>query len=56
MSRAGLAAGADGLMIEVHPDPSTAMSDGAQTLNFEEFDQLLESLKALMIPLERSIG
>ena len=56
MARAGLAAGADGLMVEVHPDPSTAMSDGAQTLDFEEFDRLLESLRALAEPLERNIG
>ena len=56
MARAGLAAGADGLMVEVHPDPSTAMSDGAQTLDFKEFDRLLESLRALAEPLERNIG
>ena len=56
MARAGLAAGADGLMVEVHPDPSTAMSDGAQTLDFEEFDRLLESLQTLADPLQRSIG
>ena len=56
MARAGLAAGADGLMVEVHPDPSTAMSDGAQTLDFQEFDRLLESLQALADPLQRSIG
>ncbi len=56
MSRAGLAAGADGLMIEVHPDPSTAMSDGAQTLDFDQFDRLLESLQTLAEPLQRNIG
>ena len=56
MALAGLAAGADGLMVEVHPDPSTAMSDGAQTLDFKEFDRLLESLRALAEPLERNIG
>ena len=56
MSRAGLAAGADGLMVEVHPDPSAAMSDGAQTLDFQEFDRLLESLRALAEPLKRNIG
>ena len=56
MARAGLAAGADGLMVEVHPDPSTAMSDGAQTLDFNEFDRLLESLRSLAEPLERNIG
>ena len=56
MALAGLAAGADGLMVEVHPDPSTAMSDGAQTLDFNEFDRLLESLRSLAEPLERNIG
>ena len=56
MSLAGLAAGADGLMVEVHPDPSTALSDGAQTLDFEEFDRLLDSLQSLANPLQRSIG
>ena len=56
MALAGLAAGADGLMVEVHPDPSTALSDGAQTLDFKEFDRLLESLRALAEPLERNIG
>ena len=56
MARAGLAAGADGLMVEVHPDPSTALSDGAQTLDFNEFDRLLESLRSLAEPLGRNIG
>ena len=56
MARAGMAAGADGLMVEVHPDPSTALSDGAQTLDFEDFDRLLESLRTLAEPLGRNIG
>ena len=47
MSLAGLAAGADGLMIEAHPDPEKAMSDGAQSLDFAGFDALLERLKTL---------
>jgi 3-deoxy-7-phosphoheptulonate synthase len=37
MARAAVAAGADGLMIEVHPDPERAMSDGAQSLYPEQF-------------------
>src|SRR5690242_21391773 len=45
MALASLAAGADGLMIEVHPDPDHAASDGAQTLSFEGFKKLLESLR-----------
>ncbi len=56
MALAGLAAGADGLMIEVHPDPGNAMSDGAQTLDFQEFDQLLNALKELAIPLGRTLA
>jgi 3-deoxy-7-phosphoheptulonate synthase len=41
---AAVAAGADGLMIEVHPDPETATSDGDQSLDFAEFDSLMEQL------------
>jgi len=41
---AAVAAGADGLMIEVHPDPETATSDGDQSLDFAEFDLLMERL------------
>jgi 3-deoxy-7-phosphoheptulonate synthase len=45
MSLAALAAGADGLLIEVHPEPDKAMSDGAQSLDFAGLDKLLERLK-----------
>src|SRR5262245_8294869 len=47
MALASLAAGADGLLIEVHPDPDHAMSDGAQSLTFAGFAKLLESLRRL---------
>ena len=47
MSLAGLAAGADGLMIEAHPDPEKAMSDGAQSLDFAGLDALLARLRTL---------
>lgn len=47
MSIASLAAGADGLMIEVHPNPSEALSDGPQSLNFDEFEGLMNSIKGL---------
>ncbi len=56
MALASLAAGADGLLIEVHPDPDHAMSDGAQSLTFAGFAQLLESLKKLAAPLGREIN
>jgi len=51
MAQAALAAGADGLLIEVHPDPDHAASDGAQSLDFERFDYLLARLKTLAEPL-----
>lgn len=56
MALAGLAAGADGLLIEVHPDPDHAMSDGAQSLTFAAFAKLLESLKKLAGVLERKVN
>ena len=47
MALAGMAAGADGLMVEVHPDPDKALSDSAQTIGFPALDSLLEKLKAM---------
>lgn len=44
-ARAAVAAGCDGLIIEVHPSPEEALSDGAQSLYPEKFDQLMEELK-----------
>src|SRR5438128_799185 len=56
MALAALAAGADGLLIEVHPDPDHAASDGAQSLDFAAFDRLLESLKRLAETLGRPLN
>jgi 3-deoxy-7-phosphoheptulonate synthase len=56
MALAALAAGADGLLIEIHPNPDKAMSDGAQTLDFAAFDRLLEGLRHLAEPLGRVIS
>jgi len=47
MARAAVAAGADGLIIEVHCDPDRALSDGAQSLRPSEFAQLVEQLRAI---------
>jgi 3-deoxy-7-phosphoheptulonate synthase len=55
MALAALAAGADGLLIEVHPHPDRALSDGAQTLDFGQFDRLLSKLKPLAAALERQV-
>jgi 3-deoxy-7-phosphoheptulonate synthase len=50
-SRAALAIGADGLIIEVHPCPERALSDGAQSLNLEEFAAMIIGLSAPLRPL-----
>jgi len=50
MSRAAAAMGADGLIVEVHPCPERALSDGAQSLDFEGFRQLMDALAAPMRP------
>ncbi len=47
MALAGLAAGADGLLIEIHPEPDRAMSDGAQSLDFAGMEKLLDRLRSL---------
>ncbi len=47
MARAAVAAGADGLMIEVHPDPERAMSDGAQSLYPDQFTELMEQIAVI---------
>lgn len=44
-AKAGLAAGADGIMVEVHPNPATALSDAAQQLNIPEFQEFLATVK-----------
>ena len=47
LARAAVAAGADGLIIEVHPDPERALSDGPQSLTFDQFGRLMRDLDAL---------
>ena len=56
MALASLAAGADGLLIEIHPEPDKAMSDGAQSLDFAAFAKLRDQLKLLATPLGRKLG
>lgn len=55
MARAAVAAGADGLLIEVHYDPDHAMSDGAQTLYIEQYEKLVKELKIVASAVGRSI-
>lgn len=46
MAKAAIAVGADGVMAEVHPDPAVALSDSAQQMNLEQFDQFMAELKS----------
>ncbi len=55
MARAAVAAGADGLLIEVHSDPDHAMSDGAQSLFPSQFDRLMAELRIIAPAIGRSI-
>lgn len=45
LAKSAVAAGADGLMIETHPNPATALSDGPQSLTFSQFEELCEELR-----------
>ena len=55
MARAAVAAGADGLLIEVHPDPEKAVSDGAQSLYVEQFEQLMKELRMIAPAVARTV-
>lgn len=55
MSKAALAAGADGLMIEVHPHPEDALSDGPQSLTPDQFRKLIKELKGVALSVGRLI-
>ncbi len=56
MARAAVAAGADGLIIEVHPNPPEALSDGAQSLYPEQFQQLMRQCGPIAEAIGRSLG
>ena len=55
LAKAAVAAGADGLIIEVHPDPASALSDGLQSLTFSDFRRLMTELKAISKAIGRYI-
>ena len=56
MARAAIAAGADGLMIEVHSQPERAMSDGAQSLTPDQFAETMEQLRRIATAIGRTIS
>lgn len=55
IAKASVAAGADALMIEVHPEPAKAWSDGAQSLTPERFSQLMKELKVIAEAVDREV-
>jgi 3-deoxy-7-phosphoheptulonate synthase len=55
MARASLAAGTDALLIEVHPDPDKALSDGAQSLYPDQFSKLMDELRMIAPAVGRKI-
>ena len=56
MALAAVAAGADGVMVEVHPNPDLALKDGAQSLNFDNFRQLMSQLKPVAAAIDRGLA
>jgi len=55
MARAAVAVGADGLMVEVHPDPPAALSDGPQSLYFDQFIDLMAQIRLIAQAIGRSV-
>src|SRR5438876_539330 len=55
MARAAVACGADGLIIEVHPDPDRALSDGMQSLNLPSFEKLMREVEKIASAMGRSL-
>ena len=56
LARAAVAAGADGIIVEVHKDPDRALSDGAQSLYPEQFDKLINELKIIATAVGRNVN
>jgi 3-deoxy-7-phosphoheptulonate synthase len=55
LARAAIAAGADGLLIEVHPDPANALSDGLQSLTFSDFSRLMAECRLIAQAIGRTL-
>ncbi|RMG49274.1 MAG: 3-deoxy-7-phosphoheptulonate synthase [Acidobacteria bacterium] len=56
LARAGIAAGADGFIVEVHPDPDSALSDGRQSLTFAQFDELMAEVDRVARAVGRTLA
>ena len=56
LALAAVAAGADGIIVEVHPSPKTALCDGIQSLSFEQFDSMMDKIRAVAGALGRPLA
>ncbi len=56
MAKASVAAGADALILEVHPDPDNAISDGRQSMTLETFEALMRDLRRVAVAVDRFVG
>jgi len=56
MARAAVAAGADGILVEVHPEPDRALSDGPQSLTFDQFGVLMNRCRIIATTLGRQVA
>ena len=55
LSMASQAVGADGIIVEIHPDPEHAFSDGAQSLKLDKFDSMMNKLREISVVLDKKI-
>jgi 3-deoxy-7-phosphoheptulonate synthase len=53
LAKAALVTGADGLIVEVHPEPEKAKSDGPQSLRFADFQKMMDELRQISVALAR---
>jgi 3-deoxy-7-phosphoheptulonate synthase len=56
MARAAIAAGADGIIVEVHPNPEKALSDGYQSLNFTQFDEMMAGCRRIAAAMDMQLA
>jgi 3-deoxy-7-phosphoheptulonate synthase len=55
MCRAAVAAGADGLIIEVHNDPEHALTDGAQSVTHQQFAEMMKAIRRIAAAVDREV-
>jgi 3-deoxy-7-phosphoheptulonate synthase len=56
LALASVAAGADGLLVEVHPNPDAALKDGPQSLTFENFQRLMDQVRSVAAAVGRTVA